>query len=724
MKTTLGLKNFRIFDDKGVDVHINPLTVLTGCNSSGKSSIVKALILLNEFLQGVRNSASDVEPRLQFDRKPLSLLGDFESIVNKDAQDKCITLSYTVDSLYLGSGTIVELTFGLQDNDIRKDGFLKEVAIKDADGNLLYCGSGYKGIKRFFPDSNKPKPISDFGETPQPAKASINKVQYFTFHLVCQALDGFNRAYADHEVTGNTTAAEVEDVHKNVIDFLGELKKYTSKDMILLAIDFYSKKHGSSDFRELFKTDGDYLQRGLQAGIITYLPILDLLDSFSKEEFKDKFGSMCIVDGLKPDGKAYLYRKGLVDSIIHDFIEGDFPVFSDYYRSIEDAFLNEGGSLVQSCGTNAQLAIPDLEAYFQCERVEGDVIFEETEGNFISKPLSPNKKEDELFDFRGNVALDQVFYLLTSIKDRPMDDDYIVCFNDDFTGVESRDHRILRDYLSFRRSALRDVFTIDICDSLRYVGSNRIEIKRLYTLENQDNFGRTVSEYFEAQRLKKRNAAHKPGDFINKWIQSFGIGQRFSIESLPGGIGLVLKIYQSEEDTEGRILADYGYGISQLVSILLEIETAVLKAETVYDVNVVDYEKQSANLFKIFSAWEERHVPICIAIEEPEIHLHPRYQSLLADMFVDAYLNYDIHFIVETHSEYLIRKLQNHIGKGTIKPDALSFLYVEDGNGSERKVRDIGIAQDGRLTDKFGSGFFDEADSLAMNLLKIKGGLL
>ena len=247
----------------------------------------------------------------------------------------------------------------------------------------------------------------------------------------------------------------------------------------------------------------------------------------------------------------------------------------------------------------------------------------------------------------------------------------------------------------------------------------------MYSLENQDNFGRTVSEFFEAQRLNKGKADYKPGDFINKWIQRYGIGQRFNIESLPGGIGLVLKIYQGEEDSEGRILADFGYGISQLVSILLEIETSILKAETVSEVSIVNYEKQTAELFRLFNAGVERHVPICIAIEEPEIHLHPKYQSLLADMFMDAYQNYGINFLIETHSEYLIRKLQTYVGKKMLSPDAFSILYAEENPepGAER-IKRIGLREDGRFTDKFGSGFFDEADSLAMDLLKIKAGLL
>lgn len=727
MKTTLGLKNFRIFDGKGVEVHINPLTVLTGCNSSGKSSIVKALILLNEFLKGVRESAPGSEPRLEFDRKPLSLLGNFESIVNNNAQDRRITISYTVDSLYLGKGTTVELTFGTQDNDIRKDGFLKEVAIKDANGNLLYHGTGYQGIKRFFPNANASEfpGLASFlnGIYPDDATPIAPlKARYFAYHLICHALDRFNSAKSDHDYTGETTAEEVEDVAQKLFAFFHEIAGNTNKDLVLHAIDCYSKKRFSDGFRDMLKTDGEHVERAMQADIITYLPVLDVLDSISKEEFEEKFRAMCEIEGLKTDDSYYLYRKGLVDSIAHDFIQGDFQVFSEYYRSIENDFLEEGRMMIRSSGSTGRLlAISDEEVYKHM--FESGESFTLVDDILVPAPNKESTADD--FDFRGKVSLEQLFYLLTSIKDRPSDDDYIICFNDAITGEESRDHRILRDYMAFRKSAIKDIFTIDACDSLRYVGSNRIEIKRLYSLENQDNFARTVSEYFEATRLqKKKKEEHKPGDFINRWIQNFGIGQRFNIESLPDGIGLVLKIYQGEDDVNGRILADFGYGISQLVSILLEIETAILKVRQVSDSKVIDYEKQTINLSKLFLVEGKRNIPICIAIEEPEIHLHPRYQSLLADMFVDAYLNYGIQFIVETHSEYLIRKLQNHVGKGTVTPNALSFLYVEDGNGTDKKVREIGIAEDGRLTDKFGPGFFDEADSLAMNLLKIKGGLL
>ena len=111
-----------------------------------------------------------------------------------------------------------------------------------------------------------------------------------------------------------------------------------------------------------------------------------------------------------------------------------------------------------------------------------------------------------------------------------------------------------------------------------------------------------------------------------------------------------------------------------------------------------------------------------IAVEEPEVHLHPKYQSLLAEMFVEAYQKYNIHFIIETHSEYLIRKLQVMVAdkKNALLPSDVSLNYVEkegDGVSANRKIE---IGEDGRLSEPFGKGFLDEADSLAMEILKLK----
>ena len=185
------------------------------------------------------------------------------------------------------------------------------------------------------------------------------------------------------------------------------------------------------------------------------------------------------------------------------------------------------------------------------------------------------------------------------------------------------------------------------------------------------------------------------------------------------GLGVKIFLHKAADD-KGHLLADEGYGITQLISILLQVETAILtandeKANNVFRLDVFD--KYDTDVFH----FEEN----TIAIEEPEIHLHPSYQSKLAEMFAEAYSKYNIHFIIETHSEYLIRKLQTLAAKTIVNADDISIQYVYSPFIEQRplympQVKSISVKSDGRLTDSFGSGFFDEADNAAMELLTLK----
>ncbi len=47
-----------------------------------------------------------------------------------------------------------------------------------------------------------------------------------------------------------------------------------------------------------------------------------------------------------------------------------------------------------------------------------------------------------------------------------------------------------------------------------------------------------------------------------------------------------------------------------------------------------------------------------VLLEEPESNLHPNLQSKLADFLIDASDRFGIKWVIETHSEYFIRKLQ------------------------------------------------------------------
>lgn len=109
-------------------------------------------------------------------------------------------------------------------------------------------------------------------------------------------------------------------------------------------------------------------------------------------------------------------------------------------------------------------------------------------------------------------------------------------------------------------------------------------------------------------------------------------------------------------------------------------------------------------------------------LEEPETNLHPKLQSLVADILVDACRAFNVQFIVETHSEYFIRKLQYLVGKKEIEPTDVSlyYLYAPDEVPQGRKqVEKINVNPDGSLDNDFGKGFFDEAGTLSLELFRI-----
>lgn len=74
-----------------------------------------------------------------------------------------------------------------------------------------------------------------------------------------------------------------------------------------------------------------------------------------------------------------------------------------------------------------------------------------------------------------------------------------------------------------------------------------------------------------------------------------------------------------------------------------------------------------------------------VIFEQPEIHLHPRVQAELADLFIDAIRAREdgeprrCQFIVESHSEHFLRRLQRRIAEQEVSADdtALYFVHTE-----------------------------------------------
>ena len=108
--------------------------------------------------------------------------------------------------------------------------------------------------------------------------------------------------------------------------------------------------------------------------------------------------------------------------------------------------------------------------------------------------------------------------------------------------------------------------------------------------------------------------------------------------------------------------------------------------------------------------------PGITAIEQPELHLHPRMQVELGDLFAQSVDQGGV-FLLENHSEHLMLRLLRRIeqthggelpeGKPALKPDQVSVVYLDRVDGEVTATR-LRIDEEGEFIDRWPHGFFDE----------------
>ena len=98
-----------------------------------------------------------------------------------------------------------------------------------------------------------------------------------------------------------------------------------------------------------------------------------------------------------------------------------------------------------------------------------------------------------------------------------------------------------------------------------------------------------------------------------------------------------------------------------------------------------------------------------LAMEQPEIHLHPALQAELGDVFIESALGERKNtFILETHSEHLILRLMRRIREGKISSDDVGVVYVEPLPQGSRFI-ELRIDEQGDFIDEWPGGFFEES---------------
>lgn len=180
-----------------------------------------------------------------------------------------------------------------------------------------------------------------------------------------------------------------------------------------------------------------------------------------------------------------------------------------------------------------------------------------------------------------------------------------------------------------------------------------------------------------------------------------------------------------------QLLFDIGRDVSQIVG--LDAIDAKQFLERYYTVNQLYFENTSGDTALKLSPRDlgvgvSQVIPVIVAcvvdtnattlIEQPELHLHPRLQGDLADLFIDTAIKGDQHntYIIETHSEHIIRRVMRRIREDRhksadetrITKDDVAILYVATGiNGST--VTHLRLDDEGDLIDEWPNGFFEES---------------
>lgn len=163
------------------------------------------------------------------------------------------------------------------------------------------------------------------------------------------------------------------------------------------------------------------------------------------------------------------------------------------------------------------------------------------------------------------------------------------------------------------------------------------------------------------------------------WLKELGLVEHFEIRSIAPGSKLFQVAVRRTAQAPEVLITDVGFGVSQVLPVI----------------TLCYYAPEGSTLL----------------LEQPEIHLHPHVQAGLADVFIDAIKSRNIQIILESHSEYLLRRLQRRIAEEILPADAaaLYFARIEAG---ESKLDALQLDAYGNITNWPKNFFGDEMGEL------------
>lgn len=649
----LGLQNFRTFSTKE-HLKFAPITLITGTNNAGKSSVFKAIqFLVNNYENGIVSETLDFKSMRHE-------LGNLERIFNRGVMSTFKTPETTkLNSMYSR----------LADFSKEAGNDPSKLPIFEDDEDLVFAfpitlGSGREIAASFEIRYDLNRIISKTTPVEKRISHDIKSIAVVKDgkYLHWSNLIG----YTQHDEDGPYWDVQTSIDLQNIIQLLMETTFKDNKGL------------------EPNQKIEDYFTIDLFARIKKYKRIRFDLPFFNKKNdvYEDLIkrlseGKYLFSDYSNAEADDKLKLLAIQEIVTAKLLLGKSNSHSEVLDSFKDSFTGIFGGMDQ------------------------DIIREESQEELSEKTSNPSEEKNirEIFTEPKLYTTPSSQIFVTLLK----------AIEKDFLDAVGKIFYSLKNiyFLPTIRGRNREWFIDE-------QNSEDIQIARDFTainLEHHKQIQNFVNFWIGKGEIDEANGKGQ------KQQKGFKIGKELYVFR-DETIGLT-KIFLVNFDGSKTPLIDLGYGVSQLLPIIMKIAIVAHKQQRTHEYNYQEPEGYFETAIYYSSS--------TLLIEEPEANLHPSLQSKIAELLIDAASRFNIQFLLETHSEYLIYKFQEYVGNKIVSPDDIKMYYfnhpydVEVGL-KEKYVNEVKIDDDGSIEyDKyFGQGFFDEQTSLKLSLLNIK----